>query len=572
MWSEQETFVMARRVLIGVLLVVSGLSWLNAAGTTVKSGTVEAVSEANQTITVKFAHAESATELKVLSDTSIRMDGASSELTALKPGMSVTVQVGSDGQAERILAHTVKDRPASSSTGKSPKPKTTAHKTPKSKSSKTASKTHSKRKSEASPLDSIPVLTTPLAGMKNPELKSSSGSASAKSGWPCFLGPNHDNVSKETGLLSRWPPQGPSLVWHTQGLGQGYSTVSIADGIVFSMGTPENQESLLAIGLDDGKALWSLPTGGSVFQESSGNGPRSTPTVDGGRVYALGASGDLICVDIKSKSVRWRKNLPQEFAAPVPQYGFAESVLIDGPRLICTPGGQAATIAALDKETGAVIWKSKVPTLPGAAYASPIVALVGGTPQYIDLLSRGVVGVKATDGQFLWGNDAVASANVICSAPLFVKDHVFVSASYGAGAALIHLVPGEQGGIQANLVYHSLEMKNHHGGMVAIGSYVYGADDQILTCFNLETGRAVWKNRSVGKCSLTCADGHLYVRGEGGPVALVEANPSGYREAGRFVPPRNNTLPAWSYPVVASGRLLLRDQDDLLCYSLRADK
>ena len=445
MWSEQGTLLMPRSALICVVLAVSALSLLNAAVTTVKSGTVEAVSDAKQTITVKFAHSESATELKVLTDTSIHLDGASSELTALKPGMSVTVQVGSDGEAERILAHTANDRPASTSTGKSPKPKTTAHKPPKSKSSRTASKTHSKRKSDASPFDSAPVMTTPLGTLKNPELTSSPSAASSKSGWPCFLGPNHDNVSQETGLMSRWPPQGPSLAWHTQGLGQGFSTVSIADGMVFSMGTPDNQESVLAIGLADGKALWSLPTGGSVFQEASGNGPRSTPTVDGGRVYALGASGDLICVDIKSKSVRWRKNLPQEFAAPVLQYGFAESVLIDGPRLICTPGGQAATIAALDKDSGAVIWKSKVPTLPAAAYASPIVAVVGGTRQYIDLLSRGVVGVKATDGQFLWGNDTVANANAICSTPLFIKDHVFVSASYGAGAALINLVPGDQG-------------------------------------------------------------------------------------------------------------------------------
>jgi len=557
---------MARSSLVCAVLVVSALSWLNAAVTTVKIGTVEAISEAKQTITVKFTHSDSATELQVLTQTTIRLDGASSELTALKPGMSVTVEVGSDGQAERILARTTKDRPASSSTAKSPKPKTTPRKP--LKSSKTASKT--KRKSEKSVFDSdAPVMTTPLAALKSPELKGSTG---AKSGsWACFLGPNHDNASQETGLLRQWPARGPSLAWRTPGLGLGYSTVSISDGIVFSMGTPDNQESLLAIGLDDGKALWSVPTGGPVFQEASGNGPRSTPTIDGGRAYALGASGDLICVDIKSKAVRWRKNLPQEFAAPILQYGFSESVLIDGPRLICTPGGQAATMVALDKDTGAILWKSLVPTLPRAAYASPIVAVTGGTRQYINFLSGGVVGVKASDGQFLWGNDTVANANAICTTPLFVKDHVFASASYGAGAALIQLAASDQG-VQASLVYHSREMKNHHGGMVAVGAYVYGADDEILTCFSLEQGRAVWKNRSVGKCSLTFADGHLYIRGERGPVALVEATPDGYRETGRFAPPKNSTAPAWPYPVVASGRLFLRDQDDLLCYWLRADK
>ncbi len=189
--------------------------------------------------------------------------------------------------------------------------------------------------------------------------------------------------------------------------------------------------------------------------------------------------------------------------------------------------------------------------------------------EYINVVSRGVVGVKG-DGTFLWANDTIGHANVICASPLFIKDHVLVSASYNAGAALIHLTPSEQGGIQADLVYHSLEMKNHHGGMVAVGNYVYGADDQVLTCFSLETGKSVWKNRSVGKCSLTCADGRLYVRGdENGAMALVDATPNGYHETGRFLPPKNNNFPAWTYPVVVAGKLFLRDQDDLLCYTLK---
>jgi outer membrane protein assembly factor BamB len=483
--------------------------------------------------------------------------------------MAVTVQVGSEGEAERILAHTAKDKPASSSTPKASKPKTsTTHKSSKSKSSKTTAKTHSKKKSDTSAFDSLPVMSTPLAGLKSPEFKGSTAAGGSSGSWPCFLGSNHDNISKETGLLTKWPAQGPAPAWHLQGLGQGFSAVSVADGVVFTMGTPDNQESLLAISLD-GKALWSVPTGGPVFQEGHGNGSRSTPTVDGGNVYTLGASGDLICVDISKKSVRWHKSLPQEFGAPIPQYGYSESVLIDGSKLICTPGGQGATLAALDKNTGSVLWKCPVPSLPGAAYGSPIVADVGGSREYINVVSRGVVGVKA-DGTFLWANDAIGNANVICASPLFIKDYVFVSASYNAGAALIHLTPSEQGGIQADLVYHSTQMKNHHGGMVAIGNYVYGADDQVLTCFSLDTGKTVWKNRSVGKCSLTCADGHLYVRGEeNGAMALVEATPNGYHEMGRFVPPKNNNLPAWPYPVVAAGKLFLRDQDDLFCYSLK---
>ena len=434
---------MMRRSFFVVVLTLAAISLLHAAGTAVKTGTVESVSPETQTVTIKFSHSDRATELKVSSDTPIRLDGAASELSALKPGIGATVQVGSDGQAERILARTAKDKPASSTAPKTTKPKTSHKPVKTAKSSKTGVKSTFKRKSDSpSPLDSLPVMTTPLAGLKNPEPK---GSTAPKGSWPCFLGSNHDNISKETGLLRRWPPNGPKLAWHLPGLGQGYSAVSVADGLVFSMGTPENQESLLAINLADGKALWSRPTEGPIFQEEHGNGPRGTPTVDGNHVYALGASGDLICVDFKTKSVRWHKNLSRDFSAQVPQYGYSESVLIDGPRLICTPGGAGATIVALDKNSGSVLWKCPVPNSPGAAYASPLVADIGGTRQYIDIISGAIVGVKASDGQPLWGNDALASANVICSSPLLVKDFVFASASYGTGGVLLRLTPARKG-------------------------------------------------------------------------------------------------------------------------------
>jgi outer membrane protein assembly factor BamB len=560
---------MARRFFFGAVLALVAISWLPAAGTTVKTGTVESVSPDSQTVTIKFSHSDRTTELKTSTETSVRLDGAASELSALKPGMSVTVQVGSDGQAERILARTAKDKPSAPSTTKTAKPKTSRKTSKTAKTTKTGAKPNFKLKSDtSSPLDSLPVMTTPLSNLKVPELKGSSASTGSKGSWPCFLGSNHDNVSKESGLLRRWPQNGPKLAWHVSGLGQGYSAVSVAEGLVFTMGTPENRESLLAINLADGKALWSRPTQGPVFQEEHGNGPRGTPTIDGNYVYALGASGDLICVDYKTKSVRWHKNLSQEFSAPVPQYGYSESVLIDGQRLICTPGGQGATIVALDKNSGSVLWKCPVPNSPGAAYASPLVAEIAGTRQYIDINNGGIVGVKAADGQPLWGNDTLASANVICSSPLVVKDYIFASASYGTGGILLRVAPGDQGGMQATVVNRTPDMKSHHGGMVAIGSYVYGADDQVLTCFNLETWKAAWKNRSVGKCSLTCADGRLYVRGESGETALVEATPAGYQELGRFTPPKTSTNPAWTYPVVAAGKLFLRDQDELLCYAL----
>lgn len=568
---------MPRSGALFAVVLIAVYSLLNAAAISVKSGTVEAVSADGSTVTVKFNRADHATEVKIAPKAEILLDNKSIDVDSLKPGMSVTVQIGDDG-AERIFARTAKDKPASSTAASKPtksKPVIPTRKLPKS-TSKATAKAPAKGKGGTSSggRGALPALQqSPFDAMKSPTPKPRTAATPVAASWPSFLGPKRDNISKETGLLRSWPADGPELVWHTPGLGQGYSNVAIADGIVFSMGTPANQESVLAIDLDSGKPLWSVPTGGPVFQETHGNGPRGTPTIDAGFAYALGATGDLVCVDIKSKSLVWHKNIAQEFGSSGLMYGYSESVLIDGSKLICTPGGQAATIVALDKKTGDVLWQRLIPVSPQAAYSSPIATDAGGIRQYINFLARGVVGVKAADGELLWANDAAANQNAICTTPLLIGDNVFTSSWYGGGSALIRLAASNSG-MQANLVYHTREMSNHHGGLVAMGGFVYGADGDILKCISLEQrGRTVWFNRSIGKCSLTCADGHLYVRGENGLMALVEATPDEYRESGRFAPPRNSLgRPAWTYPVVAGGRLFLRDQDDLLCYSLRASK
>jgi outer membrane protein assembly factor BamB len=561
---------MARRSLffslisIGVAVVAGALL---AATITVKSGVVEKVSADGKTLTVRFHKAEESSDLALTGEIDVLLDGKHAELPAIKAGMAVTVQLDGD-TVQRIIAHT--DLPKAAS--KTPRPKSTATKTSTTRKSKqTARKSRSSsKKSEHEPnaLDALPVATTPLAGMKNPP--SSSGSAGGPGGaWPCFLGPNRDNQSQETGLLKKWPEAGPRLAWSTPGLGQGYSTVSVANGTVFTMGTPENQESVLAIDLEKGTPKWSVPTGGEPFHDDQGNGPRSTPTLDGEYLYALGARGDLVCVDIGKKSVRWHKNLMQDFGSPGIHWGFSESVLIDGKRLICTPGAPGAMMVALNKLDGSLEWKCAAPGNPAPAYASPLLADVAGTRQYITYTAAGVVGVRTSDGQFLWGNNSTAAAPANCSTPLLIKDYVFVSSGYNQGATLLQLRAGENGGVQAVPEFHTRFMNSHHGGMVCVGGNVYGANNDILTCFSLERQAILWQQRSVGKSSLTYADGNLYVRGETGPVALVEATPEGYRQMGLLNPPTSGNGRAWAYPVVAAGRLFLRDEDGLLCYSLR---
>jgi outer membrane protein assembly factor BamB len=568
---------MARRsVLFFVVPIVAAAvaGALTAAMITVKTGVLEKISPDGKTVTVKFAHADEATDLSVEAKIDVVLDGKHAELTAVKPGMRVTVQIEGN-VAERIIAHTATDGDSTApKTTKPPKPKSTTKSTTTRKSTRTArksSKSSSKHKDEPNALDALPVATTPLAGLKSP-----AGTASAVGGgaWPGFLGANRDNQSQEKGLLKQWPQEGPALAWSkpTTGLGQGFSSVSVANGLVFTMGTPANQESILAIDLEKGTPKWSVPTGGEVFQESSGNGPRSTPTIDGDYAYALGALGDLVCVDISKKSVRWHKNLRQDFGSPGVKWGFAESVLIDGSKLICTPGAPGATMVALNKLDGSLLWKCAAPGNPVPGYASPLVGDVAGTRQYINYTGAGVVGVRASDGQFLWGNNLTANTPANCTTPLLVRDYVFVSSAYNGGGALIHLTPGDNGGVQATPEYRTRLMNSHHGGMVCVGGNVYGASGEVLTCFNLERNAIAWQKRSVGKCSLTYADGNLYVRSEDGPVALVEATPEDYHEKGRFAPPTSGTAKTWAYPVVAAGRLFLRDEDGLLCYSLRDSK
>jgi outer membrane protein assembly factor BamB len=548
-----------------VALVVAAA--VEAAVITVKSGVVENVSSDGKTITVKFKGAEEATDVSLPSEVDLLLDGKHAELAAIKPGMSVTVQLDG-GIAQRIMAHTSTPK----TTAKPAKPKSTAKATTIRKTKQTARKSKSGSKDrEPNALDALPVATTPLAGMKNPPGKSGGGRGGGGSAWPGFLGPNRDNQSQETGLLKEWPEGGPSPAWPspTVGLGQGYSNVSVANGAVYTMGTPGNQESVLAIDLAKGTPKWSVQTGADTYRDDQGNGPRSTPTIDGDCVYALGAKGDLVCVDVGKQSVRWHKNLVQDFGSPGVRWGFAESVLIDGKRLICTPGAPGAMMVALDKLDGSVLWKCAAPGNPLPGYASPQLVDAAGTRQYVTYTGAGVVGVRASDGAILWGNNTTANTPANCTTPLVIRDFIFVSSAYNGGAALLQLAATENGGVDAKPIYHTRLMNSHFGGMVYLGGYVYGASGDVLTCFSLERNEVVWHDRSVGKCTITYADGNLYVRSESGPIALVEATADGYHLKGKFMPPTSGNGRAWAYPVVAAGRLFLRDEDGLACYSLR---
>ena len=387
----------------------------------------------------------------------------------------------------------------------------------------------------------------------------------AASDWPQWQGPDRTGVSKETGLMQQWPASGPSTVWSATGLGSGYGSMAVAGNRVFVQGTRSGSSILVAINRADGKEAWSKAIG-RMGNDDRGSGPRGTPTVDGERVYVLTESGDLACLTTDGKEV-WQRNILREFGGRQLQWLISESPLVDGPHLIVSPGGPGAGMVKLDKLTGKTVWQTKELSDP-AGYSSPIVADVQGVRSYMTFTAGAAVGVRASDGKLMWSYDRASNRTANITTPLFFDNKVFFTSNYGTGAALLAL-SAQNGSVSAKEIYFTREMKNHHGGVVLVDGYLYGFDDSILTCLDFATGKRMWRDRSVGKGSVTYADGHLYIQSEDNAVALAAASPSGYQEKGRFQI-ADKGLPSWAHPVISDGRLYVRNQDSLVAYDVKA--
>jgi outer membrane protein assembly factor BamB len=400
--------------------------------------------------------------------------------------------------------------------------------------------------------------------------------------WPQWRGPARSGVSSETGLLKQWPAAGPRLVWQQTRAGYGFSTPAVAGNRIYLLSNEGVQnEFVRALNVANGRLMWSTRIGrvGNPDQSPAYPGARSTPTVDGTVVYALGSDGDLVALSAHNGNVLWKKNLRTEFGGVPGTWAYAESPLVDGNTLVLTPGGKTSLVA-LDKKTGAVIWKSVVPGGEPAGYASVAVATTGGVKQYVTFLEKGLVGVDARTGAFLWRDNRTAdgsAANI--PSPVVGGDFVYHSTSQGGGA-LVKLTAAA-GKVTAQPVYHEKRLPGANGGTVLIGNYLYGTNSQSLLCVDAASGTVKWQERGIGTAALTVADGRLYLHGENGDVALVEASPDGYRERGRFTPPgqpdRGSSrggpaaaAKAWAHPVVANGRLYIRDLETLWSYDVSA--
>lgn len=381
--------------------------------------------------------------------------------------------------------------------------------------------------------------------------------------WQQWRGPNRDGISAEKGLLKEWPEGGPPLAWKAVGLGKGYSSVAIADGQIITLGDLKDGSYVISINESDGSQVWKTRIGDAGGHRRY-KGPRSTPTIDGEFVLALNQHSDLACLNRKTGKLIWTRNLESEFGGSMMSgWRYSESPLVDGDRVVCTPGGADGTLLALDRKTGKEIWRSKEWT-DAAAYSSVIIATIHGKRQYIQLTGNSVAGVAPASGKVIWKADRPGKTAVIPN-PVVQGNTVFVTSGYGIGCNAFQI--NEDWTTEE--LYANTNIANHHGGVILLDGHVFGSTNATFRCVNLLSGEASYKERSIGKGAIAYADGHLYLRSEEGPIALIKATPSGLVETGRFDQPERSNERAWPHPVIANGKLYLRDQDVLLCYDVQ---
>jgi len=382
--------------------------------------------------------------------------------------------------------------------------------------------------------------------------------AAASFDWPQWRGPNRDGISSETGLLKTWPASGPKVLWRA-GSGEGYSGIVVSRGRGFTSYGVGNNEVVVAFGASTGKELWRAIID-DKFENDQGNGPRSTPTVDGEVLFALSAQSHLVALSVKDGKKIWEHDLRAEYGGRIPRWGVSTVPLVEGNMLLVDVGGKSGhSVMAFNKTNGAVIWKSET-DVPG--YSAPIAVTVNGMRKILAFTGTALVGLAANDGKSLWRYTWETEYDVNAATPVFIApDKVFIASDYGKGSALLQMQTNN-GKAGVREVWRGREMKNHFSSSVLYQNHLYGFDDAFLTCLDLATGTPKWQQRGFNKGSLLFADGHLVVLGERGNLALVEASPASYREKAR-VQILNGRC--WTMPTLANGKLYLRNQKEMLC-------
>lgn len=396
--------------------------------------------------------------------------------------------------------------------------------------------------------------------------------------WPKFRGAKQDGISPEVGVLREWPAGGPKLLWTYDEAGAGYTSCSIVGGVLFTLGTRGDKLMAMALNAEKGAELWTSELGvddQEAYMAGWGQGPRGTPTYDDGKLYILGPKGDLYCVDAKGGKVLWSQDLRKDYSGEGGKWGYSESPLVDENRVVVAPGGDKASIVALDKNSGMPLWQSGIKGAGQAEYATIVAAELDGRPQYVKLFQQLLVGVNPSDGQLLWQSDWPGGRTAVIPTPIVEGSHVYITSGYGAGSKLVEVEGGK-----ATDVWSSKEMKNHHGGVIKIGDYLYGFSDGAgLICQSWKTGDLVWNEKGeqgeLQKGSVHAVDGLLIcVNERDGMVSLVEANPEKFVKKGQFkLEPQSRIRSPkgmiWTHPLVLNGKLYLRDQEYIHCYDVK---
>ncbi|MBW7862929.1 MAG: PQQ-binding-like beta-propeller repeat protein [Candidatus Hydrogenedens sp.] len=388
---------------------------------------------------------------------------------------------------------------------------------------------------------------------------------------PQFRGPNRDGVFPgETGLMKAWPEGGPPLLWTATGFGVGYSSAAVSNGRVYLTGTLEGQESFLFVLNTDGKELDRIPYGRESDAETA-PGARSTPTVEDGRVYLLSSLGEAMCIDLTMGASLWQVNILEQFKGPMNEWALAESLLVDGDRVICTPGGEDAALAALDKNTGETVWVTKGLT-DMTSYASVGLAVHNGRRILLTMTSKWVVCADADTGGLLWKHEHPTEWDIHAITPVYHAGRVYYVAGYKSGGGVLELSPDAS---SYTVLWTDTELDCQHHGVVLVDGCIYGTSHHKsgsrLVCLDWETGKMLWDSKEVRQAAIVAADGMLYAY-EGhksGVVSLIKPSREGFERTGQFVMTAG-TREHWAHPTIANGRLYIRHGDALCCYDITA--
>jgi outer membrane protein assembly factor BamB len=380
-------------------------------------------------------------------------------------------------------------------------------------------------------------------------------------GWFQFRGPTRDGHSSETGLVRSWSAEGPPELWRRP-IGPAFSGLSIVAGRVFTMDSDGEREHAICLDAKTGAELWRVPMG-ALFEESYGDGPRSTPTVRDGLVYALGARGRLAALRVENGDIVWQIELADAFTSPLPRWAFTTSAIVEGDLLVLEVGGTGPrAVAAFDRASGEMRWTAVEDAL---AYSSPIAVDLAGRRQLVFLTKSQLFGLSPT-GELLWSTPFSPDHDITPASPLLIEpDLVMVSASYDVGAKVVRVTSSDTG-IAVDTVWEGRQMRNHFNSSVVVDGYAYGFDTATLRCLDARTGQRRWAQRGLGKGSLIVADGMLITLSGRGKLLLLEATPEGYNELAAHQVLKGR---CWTQPALWQGRLYLRNHEEAVALDLR---